>query len=258
MPVSVGEDKHITVQLTPEQLKFVSSVRCRVIPSITFANSELGVKDEATVIIGDDIDFKGSWQTGTFRDNFRNVWTAIDGHIVFTSVTSGNADYTTYNVPIKLNGEVRNLELSYSFVDKKYTLLSARKKAIRGVSSRDTKSLKAGDEVTPLFLAYVPNESLDADGDSIIERYPEAVLKITEGASFKLSDNPTVAEKELDSGEYLYWFEFYAPGNNRLGSSQAAIFIIKEGEIFDTRLIKIKNTQEDESSSTEKEEIVTE
>lgn len=251
--VSVDENKHLITQLTPEQLQLVSSVRCRVMPSIKFANSELGVKDEAIVIIGNDVDFKGSWQTGTFRDNFRNVWTALDGHIIFTSVTFSSADYIIYEVPIMLNDEVRTLEISYSFVDKKYTILNARKKAIRGVASRDTKSLKAGDKITPLFLTYAPAESLDAEGNSIIENDGEGVLKITEGASFEIGENPTVEEKPLGDGEYWYWFEFYGPGESLLGSSKVAIFKIENGAIVDTRLIG--NTEE--NTETKPEEIVT-
>lgn len=164
VPVSIGEDKHLTVQLTPEQLRFVSGVRCRVVPNPKIIRPELGVKDEvgSLVIIGDDVDYKGDWRTGTFHDNFRGVWTNLDGHIIFTNVTSHRANYTTYEVPILLNGEVRDLEIAYDYNEKKYEILSARKKSVRGVASRDTKTLKAGDEITPLFAAYVHRDTSTA------------------------------------------------------------------------------------------------
>lgn len=250
VPISVDEDKHLTVQLTPEQLQLVSSVRCMVMPSVEFANSELGIKDSALVLLGNDVDFKGDWQTGVFHDNFRGVWAKLDGHMIFTAVTFSNDEYSIYEVPIKLNGEVRTLEISYSYVDKKYSFLGARKKMERGISSRDVKYLNEGDEVTPLFIAYIPPESLDSE---VIEDEYEG-LKIPEGNTFQISENPTVEELPLPDGKYGYCFQFFGPGENLLGISQRAVFEIKNGEIVNTTLVE--NTEE--SSDIKSEEMITE
>ena len=249
VPVHIDENKHIYTQLTPEQLEYVSSVRCMVLPSVQFANEEMGVKDKGIVVLGNDVDFKGDWQNGIFRDNFRNVWASIDGHLIFMSVTFSNNEYTIYEVPIKLNGEIRTFEISYNYNEKKYSLLGARQKMQRGISSKDVRYLNDGDEVTPLFLVYAPKE----DSDDIFE--------ITEGESFTISGTPVIEDKTLlGYGHCGYCFQFYGPGETFLGNSQSVIFEIEDEKIVDTILVKDKKTATDDSETDTEisEEIVEE
>lgn len=247
VPVYIDENKHIYTQLTPEQLEMVSSVRCIVMPSIEFANSEMGVKDNAVVLLGNDVDFKGNWQEGIFHDNFRNVWASIDGHLIFMSVTFSNSEYNVYEVPIKLNGEIRTLEISYSYSDKKYSLLGAREKMKRGISSRDKKYIKKGDEITPLFIVYASSESLDADDNQTIIEDESGITKITEGVPFIVGEDPIVEDKTLGNGKYGYCFQFFGPGETFLGISQRALFTIENGEIIDTVLVEDHTQNNDEN-----------
>ena len=226
--VSVDENKHLVVQLTPEQLELVSSVRCMVIPTGEFENSELGITESKLIILGNDVNFKGNWETGTFRDNFHNVWAALDGHIIFTAVTFSCVEYTIYEVPVKLNGEIRTLEVSYNYKDGKYSILSARKKSVRGIADRNTKYLKAGDEVTPLFFEIVSKKDIDDKPDNIVKEYPEGYLLLKEGTAFTVDENPTIKDKYLGEGEYLYYFEFYGPAETFLGRSQLVTFKVDE------------------------------
>ena len=243
VPVKLDENKHIYTQLTPEQLQLVSSVRCMVLPSVQFANAELGVKDEGIVVLGNDVDFKGDWQSGIFHDNFRNVWASIDGHLIFMAVTFSTSEYNIYTVPIKLNGEERTLEISYNYKEKKYSLLGARKKMERGIASKNVRYIEEGDEVTPLFLVYAPKENSDE------------IFEITEGEPFTISGTPVIEDKTLlGYGKCGYCFQFYGPGETFLGNSQSAIFEIEDAQIVNTLLVE--DRKEDTEEIQDNENIV--
>lgn len=250
VPVYIDENKHIYTQLTPEQLQLVSSVRCMVMPSVQFANSELGVKDEAIVVLGNDVDFRGDWQNGIFRDNFRNVWASIDGHLICMSVTFSNSEYNIYKVPIEINGEVRTLEISYNYAEKKYSLLGARKKMERGISGKDVVYLNEGDEVTPLFFVYALPDSLDAERQPVIETDFDGIFTITEGTSFKIGGTPVIEDKTLLGYGYCgYCFQFFEPGETFLGNSRSVIFEIEDGEIVNTLLVEDREEVDDDTES---------
>ena len=250
VPVYIDENKHIYTQLTPEQLQLVSSVRCMVMPSVQFANSELGVKDEAIVVLGNDVDFRGDWQNGIFRDNFRNVWASIDGHLICMSVTFSNSEYNIYKVPIEINGEVRTLEISYNYAEKKYSLLGARKKMERGISGKDVVYLNEGDEVTPLFFVYALPGSLDAERQPVIETDLDGIFTITEGIPFKISGTPIIEDKTLLGYGYCgYCFQFFGPGETFLGNFRSVIFEIEDGEIVNTLLVEDREEVDDDTES---------
>lgn len=223
-----------------------------VLPSVEFANAELGVKDEALVVLGNDVDFKGDWQNGIFHDNFRNVWASIDGHLIFMAVTFSTSEYNIYEVPIKLNGEERTLEISYNYKDKKYSLLGARKKMERGIASKNVKYINDGDEITPLFLVYAPPNSLDAEGDNVIETEADGIFTITEGEPFTISGTPVVEDKTLlGYGKCGYCFQFFGPGETFLRISQRVVFEIEDEKLVNTRLVEDKKENTAEIQDTE-------
>lgn len=50
-----------------------------------------------------------------FTDNFRGVWGAIDGYLVYMDIIYEGEDYNLYSVPILLNGEEYQLHVVYDY-----------------------------------------------------------------------------------------------------------------------------------------------
>ena len=60
-----------------------------------------------------------------FYDNFRGVWGALDGNLVYMELSFDGEDYNLYSVPILLNGEAYNLQVAYEFDTEEWSILGA-------------------------------------------------------------------------------------------------------------------------------------
>ena len=58
------------------------------------------------LLLGTDNDMNADWDTGVFTDNFRGVWGALDGKLVYMELSGESEDYTIFSVPILLLKEI--------------------------------------------------------------------------------------------------------------------------------------------------------
>ena len=77
------------------------------------------------MVLGTDNDIIADWDNGIFYDNFRGVWGAIDGHLVYMELSYEGKDYNLYSVPILLNEEEYNLQVAYDFTDEEWYIIGA-------------------------------------------------------------------------------------------------------------------------------------
>lgn len=210
MVVDVDADGYYYVNLTPEQMELLSSIRCQLM--------YVGVEDDVMLYLGSDSDVVADWDKGVFKDNFRGVWPMLDGHPIYVEITAEENDYNLYSVPIKLNGEECNLQVAYNFNDSNFHIMGARKGIDkRGMGSRNLVKLKAGDQITTIHYAVSISN-------------PENDLMAVEADTFTVGDNPVVTEQELGDGIYGYCFEFVSPTDESAYSSIVQ-FTMKDGEI---------------------------
>lgn len=107
-----------------------------VLAGIGFSLYYVDPDNNQMMLLGTDNDMTADWDNGIFYDNFRGVWGAIDGHLVYMELSYEGDDYNLYSVPILLNGEEYNLQVAYDFTKK------------RGLSS-----VPARDWMTPVWRA---------------------------------------------------------------------------------------------------------
>ena len=166
-------------------------------------------------------DMTADWDNGVFYDNFRGVWGAIDGHIVYMELSYEGDDYNLYSVPILLNDEEYNLQVAYNFTDEAWSILGAAKglDADSGMASKELRLLEAGDKITTIWMAA------SYSGDDDFEMYTAEELTVTDSTSF--------GEAELPDGSYAMVFEMWdAMGNDAY--SDAVTFDCENGEIWTT------------------------
>lgn len=179
-------------------------------------NFELAILNGDTMVyLGTDNDLESDWENGVFKDNFRGVWGGIDGHLVYMEVVGTNDEYTTYSVPIKLNGEKCNLSVVYNYSAEKFEILGARSEFENGVADKDVKKLKAGDEITTIHYA------VDISGDT-------DDVKEFEMDTFKVTDSTSFDEVELGDSRYAIEFEMMTSDGNRY-TSDVALFNVQDG-----------------------------
>lgn len=88
-----------------------------MLTSIGFSLMYVDEENDQMLYLGTDNDMTADWDNGVFYDNFRGVWGAIDGHIVYMELSYEGDDYNLYSVPILLNDEEYNLQVAYNFTD---------------------------------------------------------------------------------------------------------------------------------------------
>ncbi|MBQ1335653.1 MAG: clostripain, partial [Selenomonadaceae bacterium] len=211
LPVDIDKDGNSFITLSEEQMDLLSAVHCNLIA--------VGIEEDILLNLGSDADIDGDWNTGVFKDNFRGVWPMLDGHPVYIEITAEEDDYNLYSVPIKLNGEECNLQVSYSYTDEKYHILGARKIIEdNGMGSRKLVRLKKGDKITTIH--YVMTISGDDD-----EYTPVDV------DTFTIGSQPKMEDEDLGDGDYFYYFEFISPTGNS-ATSKLVEFTVENGHIF--------------------------
>lgn len=210
MPVKLDKDNNAFVQLTPEQMDLLASVRCQLV--------YMDADNDLLIYLGSDADIKADWKAGTFTDNFRAVWPMLDGHPVYVEITEENDGYNLYSIPIKLNGVECNLQVAYVYAEKKYYIIGARKGLdSNGMSDRDLIKLKSGDEITTLHYAM----TISGDDQDFTQ---------VEVDTFTIGDTPQVKDEDLGNGNYAYAFEFVSPTGDSV-TSDFVMFTVSNGEI---------------------------
>ena len=130
-------------------------------------------------------------------------------------------DYNLYSVPILLNGESYNLQVSYDFNAMEWSIIGAAPELDEsGMASKELRILEPGDEITTLWWS-----SSYSDEEDDFVPYEVDTFPVTETTSF--------GETELPDGSYVMIFEMWDAVGNCVYSDQAT-FDCEDGEIYTT------------------------
>ena len=212
-PLDLNDDGNAVLTLGPQAND--------VLTSIGFSLMYVDEENDQMLYLGTDNDMTADWDNGVFYDNFRGVWGAIDGHIVYMELSYEGDDYNLYSVPILLNDEEYNLQVAYNFTDEAWSILGAAKglDADSGMASKELRLLEAGDKITTIWMAA------SYSGDDDFEMYTAEELTVTDSTSF--------GEAELPDGSYAMVIVMRdAMGNDAY--SDAVTFDCENGEIWTT------------------------
>lgn len=191
-----------------------------ILAGIGFTLFYVDEENDQMMFLGTDNDLEADWNNGVFYDNFRGVWGAIDGHIVYMELSFEGDDYNLYSVPVLLNGEEYNLQVAYDFSDEAWTVLGAAPGLDEsGMAAKELRLLQEGDVITTIWQLST------FSGDDDFEMYTAEKLTVTADTSF--------GEAPLPDGQYGMVFEMRdAAGNTAY--SDAVLFDCLDGEITTT------------------------
>ncbi|MEG0763208.1 MAG: clostripain-related cysteine peptidase [Oscillospiraceae bacterium] len=167
--------------------------------------------------LGSDYDVNESDDGTQFWDNFRNVWTIINGKLCMMNALSFTDDYILYTVPVTVNGNATNLRMLYHTATEEYEVIGTWDGIDEdsGMSSREVKRLKDGDVVTFTFAAadLDSGEAYEFDGDS-----------------FTVNGDVIAEEATLFDGTYYYQYSITDIFGNE-HESDMAMMTTQNGEI---------------------------
>jgi len=148
---------------------------------------------------------EADYAEGIFSAPFDGYWPSIDGHFVVTKIVYQGEDYTTYSVPILLNGEQYNLRVVYDHDRQDYTVLGARKGLTDdGMPDKNLVQLMPGDVISTIYLS----RSLTGDGG-----FDHKV-----GANITVTEETMFYEAPLPNGAYGLLFELLDVQNRSVWS----------------------------------------
>lgn len=191
-----------------------------VLAGIGFSLYYVDAENDQMLWLGTDNDMTADWENGIFYDNFRGVWSAIDGHLVYMELSFEGEGYHLYSVPILLNGEAYNLQVVYDFTAEEWGILGASQGLDdSGMASKEMRLLVEGDVITTLWKAA------SYSGDDDFEMYAIEDVVVTADTTF--------GEAPLVDGSYSMVFEMWDAAGN-YAYSDAVTFDCIEGEIWTT------------------------
>ena len=191
-----------------------------LLAGIGFSLFYVDPEDDLMLLLGTDNDIIADWDNGIFYDNFRGVWGAIDGCLVYMEISYEGEDYNLYSVPILLNGEEYNLQVAYDFTEEEWYIIGASRGLDScGMASKELRLLEEGDEITTIWLLSSYN------GDDDFEMYAAEELTVTADTSFE--------EAPLYDGCYAMIFEMCDASGN-YAYSDVVTFDCADGEIYTT------------------------
>ena len=191
-----------------------------VLAGIGFSLFYVDEAGDQMLLLGTDNDLTADWENGVFYDNFRGVWGALDGHLVYMELSFGGDDYNLYSVPILLNGEEYNLQVAYDFTAEEWSILGASQGLDEsGMASKELRLLAEGDVITTIWKAAT------FTGDDDFEMYAAEELTVTADTAF--------GEAPLFDGSYSMVFEMWDAAGN-YACSDAVTFDCAGGEISTT------------------------
>lgn len=212
MPLDLDGEGTASLTLGPEA--------DNILAGIGFSLFRMDEEKDVMMLLGTDNDLTADWDNGVFSDNFRGVWGAIDGCIVYMELSFEGEDYNLYSVPILLNGEDYNLQVAYDFTGEEWLILGASKGLDdSGMASKEMRLLEEGDVITTIW------QLASYSGDDDFEMYAAEELTVTADTAF--------GEAPLPDGSYSMVFDMWdAMGNHAW--SDAVTFDCADGEIFTT------------------------
>ncbi|MGN0166885.1 MAG: clostripain-related cysteine peptidase [Acetatifactor sp.] len=191
-----------------------------VLAGIGFSLFYVDEENDQMMLLGTDNDLIADWDNGVFYDNFRGVWGAIDGHMVYMELSFEGEDYNLYSVPILLNGEEYNLQVAYDFTTEEWTIIGASQGLDEsGMASKELRLLAEGDVITTIW------QLASYSGDDDFEMYTVDELTVTADTAF--------GEAPLYDGSYSMVFEMWDAAGN-YAYSDAVAFDCTDGEILTT------------------------
>ena len=191
-----------------------------VLAGIGFSLFYVDEAGDQMLLLGTDNDLTADWENGVFYDNFRGVWGALDGHLVYMELSFESEDYNLYSVPILLNGEAYNLQVAYDFTAEEWSILGASQGLDEsGMASKELRLLAEGDVITTIWKAAT------FTGDDDFEMYAAEELTVTADTAF--------GEAPLFDGSYSMVFEMWDAAGN-YACSDAVTFDCAGGEISTT------------------------
>lgn len=211
-PLDVNDEGTSFLTLGPEANDILSG--------IGFTLFYVDEENDQMMFLGTDNDMEADWDNGVFYDNFRGVWGAVDGHIVYMELSFEGDDYNLYSVPILLNGEEYNLQVAYDFSSEEWSILGAAPGLDEsGMAAKELRLLEEGDVITTIW------QLSSFSGDDDFEMYAAEELTVTAGTSF--------GETALPDGQYGMVFELRDAAGNYV-YSDAVLFDCANGEITTT------------------------
>lgn len=191
-----------------------------VLAGIGFSLYYIDEENDVMMWLGSDNDLIADWENGIFYDNFRGVWGAIDGHLVYMELSFEGEDYNLYSVPILLNGEEYNLQVAYDFTAESWLIIGAAKGMdASGMASKEMRLLAEGDVITTIW------QVASYSGEDDFEMYAVDEITVTADTAF--------GEAPLFDGSYSMVFEMWdAMGN--YAYSDVVTFDCIDGEIWTT------------------------
>ena len=211
-PLEVNEDGTAILTLGPDANNILSG--------IGFSLYYVDKDSDQMLLLGTDNDMTADWENGVFYDNFRGVWGAIDGHLVYMELSFEGEDYNLYSVPILLNGEAYNLQVAYDFTAEAWSILGASQGLDDfGMASKELRLLAEGDVITTIWKA-----TSYSDGGEF-EMFAAEELTVTSDTTF--------GEAPLFDGSYSMVIEMWDASGN-YAYSDPVTFDCIDGEIYTT------------------------
>lgn len=191
-----------------------------ILAGIGFSLFYVDEENDQMMLLGTDNDLIADWDNGVFYDNFRGVWGAIDGHLVYMELSFEGEDYNLYSVPILLNGEEYNLQVAYDFTAEEWTIIGASQGLDEsGMASKELRLLAEGDVITTIW------QLASYSGDDDFEMYAAEELTVTADTAF--------GEAPLYDGSYSMVFEMW-DASGHYAYSDPVTFDCADGEILTT------------------------
>jgi len=211
-PLDLTEDGFSVLTLGPDAQN--------ILAGIGFSLYYVDEENDQMMLLGTDNDMTADWENGVFYDNFRGVWGAIDGCLVYMELSFEGEDYNLYSVPILLNSELYNLQVVYDFTAEAWMILGASQGLDdSGMASKDLRLLEEGDVITTIWKL----SSYTGDGDFEMVTSEEVV--VTAETAF--------GEAPLFDGSYAMVFEMWDAAGN-YAYSDTVTFDCQDGEILTT------------------------
>lgn len=193
-----------------------------VLAGIGFSLFYVDEAEDQMLLLGTDNDMNADWENGVFHDNFRGVWGALDGHLVYMELSFESEDYNLYSVPILLNDEAYNLQVVYDFTIEEWSILGASQGLDdSGMASKELRLLAEGDVITTIWKVG------SFTGDDELEMYAAEELTVTADTAF--------GEIPLFDGSYSMVFEMRDSVGN-YAYSDAVTFDCVDGAITSTTI----------------------
>ncbi len=209
-PVQINDDGNAVLDLGPDAYD--------VLAGVGYALYYIDEEYDQILILGSDNDMTADWESGVFTDNFRGVWGAIDGCMVYMELVCDGEDYNLYSVPVLLNDELYYLRVVYDFGTEAWSILgAARALDDTGMASKELRLLEEGDRITTIW------KMASYSGEDDFEMYKVDDLTVTADTEFY--------EVDLFDGNYALVFEMWDASGN-FAYSDIVDIEITDGEMW--------------------------